>query len=94
MVELEGRINMGELQRAPNIGKELERQLQEIGVETVGQLRNLGAKEAWLRILARDPSACLHRLSALEGAVRGVPKKELDEAVKADLKAFYRRHKG
>jgi DNA transformation protein len=51
------------------------------------------SKEAWLRILARDPSACIMRLSALEGAIRGVRWHYLDADVKADLKAFYHQHK-
>lgn len=78
----------------PNIGPELERQLARAGVDTPEQLRALGSREAWLRIQADDPSACLHRLSALEGAVRGVKKAQLPPEVKAELKAFYRTHKG
>lgn len=34
-------------------------------------------------------SACIHRLLALEGAIQGVKKTDLPDAVKADLKAFY-----
>lgn len=84
---------MAGLQELPNIGKELEKQLHQAGVDTPGQLRETGSREAWLRIRAFDSSACLHRLSALEGAVRGIKKTELPEDVKADLKAFYYAHK-
>lgn len=78
----------------PNIGKEVARQLGEIGVDTPEALREMGAREAWLRILAMDPSACINRLQGLEGAVRGIPKRELPQDVKDDLKAFYRQAKG
>ena len=65
---------MGELSRLPNIGKEVERQLNEAGVLSAEDLKNLGAKKAWLKIQKLDPSACIHRLLALEGALRGVKK--------------------
>jgi len=84
---------MNELQSLPNIGKELERQLHEAGIDTIEELKRVGSREAWLRILSRDPSACLMRLSALEGAVRGVRWHGLDPEVKAGLKAFYLEHK-
>ena len=48
---------MGELSRLPNIGKTLEEQLQAVGIDTVDQLREAGSRDAWLRILAIDPSA-------------------------------------
>lgn len=38
-------------------------------------------------------SACIHRLMALEGAVRGVKKTMLPDEVKADLREFYQSHK-
>ncbi len=80
---------MGELLKLPNLGKVVEQQLIEVGIETPEQLCELGAKTAWLRIKAIDPSACLHRLTALEGAIRGIRKTELPADVKADLKAFF-----
>lgn len=84
---------MGELQTLPNIGKELERQLHEVGIDTIDQLRQVGGKQAWLRILADDPSACIMRLSALEGAIRGLRWHDLDLETKAELKYFYQQHK-
>ncbi|MDR2711807.1 MAG: TfoX/Sxy family protein, partial [Clostridiales bacterium] len=63
---------MAELTKLPNIAAKLESQLADAGITTVEELQRLGSREAWLRILARDPSACLMRLSALEGAIQGV----------------------
>lgn len=84
---------MGELSKLPNIGGVVESQLEQVGITSPEQLREIGAKEAWLKIQAIDPSACIQRLQGLEGAVRGIPKKELPVEVKAELKEFYRQHK-
>ena len=84
---------MGELAKLPNIGAVVEEQLLQVGITTPEQLRETGAKEAWLKIQTIDPSACIQRLQGLEGAVRGIPKKLLPEDVKDDLREFYRRHK-
>ncbi|HMM05653.1 MAG TPA: TfoX/Sxy family protein [Clostridiales bacterium] len=85
---------MGELAKLPNIAKKLETQLAEVGITTGQALRSVGSREAWLRIFERDSSACLMRLSALEGALRGVRWHYLDEETKKELKAFYHQHKG
>lgn len=65
---------MGELAKLPNIGKAVEEQLMQVGIETPDALRNAGAKAAWLKIQQIAPSACIHRLLALEGAIQGVRK--------------------
>lgn len=84
---------MSQLKELPNIGDMLSRQLEQAGIETPQQLREAGSREAWLRIQQNDPSACIHRLLALEGAVRGVKKADLPPECKADLRLFYQRHK-
>ncbi len=84
---------MGELSKLPNIGKTVEQQLTQAGIQTYDGLKAVGAKEAWLRIQAFDPSACINRLMALEGAIEGVKKNLLPDEVKEDLKAFYQEHK-
>ena len=85
---------MGELAKLPNMGKILEAQLEAVGIATPEALRETGSRAAWLRIQAADPSACFHRLCALEGALRGVRWHALDGPVKADRKEFYQSHKG
>ncbi|MCL1873643.1 MAG: TfoX/Sxy family protein [Clostridiales bacterium] len=84
---------MAELIKLPNIAAKLESQLADAGITTVEELQRLGSREAWLRILARDPSACLMRLSALEGAIQGMRWHYLDTETKASLKEFYHQHK-
>lgn len=84
---------MGELSKLPNIGKTVEEQLVRVGINTVDELKKIGAKEAWLKIQEIDESACIHRLMALEGAIEGIKKTMLSDEVKADLKEFYQRNK-
>ena len=84
---------MGELSKLENIGKKVEEQLEQVGISTSEELRNVGSKAAWLRIQEIDESACINRLMALEGAIQGVRKTMLSDEVKADLKTFYKEHK-
>lgn len=85
---------MGELSNLPNIGKEVERQLNKVGIFTYDELKDIGVEQAWLKIQEIDASACINRLLALEGAIHGVKKTELPQKRKADLKDFYNWHKG
>ena len=80
---------MGELAILPNVGKVLEKNLNEIGVYTVKQLRDIGSKEAFIRIRMIDPGACLHMLYGLQGAIDGIKDSLLPESTKCDLKVFY-----
>ena len=80
---------MGELAKLPNIGKVVEEQLNQVGITTYEELKELGSRQAWLRIKAIDDSACIHRLYSLEGAILGIKNTELDAETKADLKDFY-----
>ena len=84
---------MGELSKLPNIGKEVERQLNKIGILTYYELKDIGTEQAWLKIQEIDSSACIHRLLALEGAIQGVKKTALPQERKAELKDFYNWHK-
>ncbi|HEX3022102.1 MAG TPA: TfoX/Sxy family protein [Lachnospiraceae bacterium] len=80
---------MGELSKLINIGKEVEKQLNQVGINTYEELKEIGSKQAWLKIKSIDDSACIHRLYALEGAIREVKKSELPVDIKEELKEFY-----
>jgi len=84
---------MGELEKLPNIGKDTEKQLHMIGVNTYEELKALGAQQAWLKIQKIDESACINRLLGLEGAIQGVKKTLLPDQKKKELKEFYNWHK-
>jgi len=84
---------MGELSKLPNIGKIVETQLENAGIKTIEKLKAVGSKEAWLKIRETDPSACIHRLYGLEGAIRGIKKSSLSEDVKNDLRDFFQSYR-
>ena len=84
---------MTNLTSLPNIGPVVAENLKRVGIETPDQLMAVGAQEAWLRIrLLGDEGACLHQLEALEGAVLGIPKKELPAERRAELKTFFKKY--
>ncbi len=80
---------MGELSKLPNIGKVVEKQLNDVGINTAEDLINIGSKEAWLKIKEIDESACLNRLMALEGAIQNIRWHNLSKEDKENLKDFY-----
>jgi len=84
---------MSTLQKLPNIGKVVDALLTAVEINTPEELINMGSKEAFLRIRTLDPTACLHMLYGLEGAVQGVRDTELSIETKQDLKAFFNHHK-
>ncbi len=84
---------MSDMTKLANIGPKLEAQLAQVGITTPEQLKAAGSRDAWLRIKAIDPSACIMRLCALEGAIRGVRWHDLDTGVKEELRTFYHSHK-
>ncbi|NCC65140.1 MAG: competence protein TfoX [Spirochaetia bacterium] len=82
---------MSELIQLFNVGKVLEQHLLSVGIETVFQLKETGAEQAFLLIRdQRDRGACLHMLYGLRGAILGIPDSQLSEEEKTHLKQFYR----
>lgn len=79
---------MGQLANLPNIGKVIEEQLNKVGINTTEQLVQIGAENAWLKIQSIDSSACIHRLLALEGAVRVSKKRISPQREKRNLRSF------
>lgn len=80
---------MSKLSDLPNVGKVLEKNLIEVGITTPEQLKEIGAKEAFLRIRINDPTACLHMLYGIQGAIEGIRDVYLSKEVKQELKAFH-----
>lgn len=81
---------MSELTKLPNVGKVLEKLLIEVGISTPQQLREIGTMEAFIRIRAKDPTACIHMLYGIQGAVEGIKDKFLSDTTKQELKEFYK----
>lgn len=84
---------MSELQKLKNIGKDLEKQLNEVGIYTRDDLSNIGSQEVWLRIKEIDPSTCINKLMALEGAIQNIRWHNLSDKDKKHLKDFYESNK-
>ncbi|WP_406661443.1 TfoX/Sxy family DNA transformation protein [Methanolobus sp. ZRKC3] len=80
---------MSELQELPNIGKKLDEQLRQIGVNNIDNLRNIGTKAAFERIKLVDENACINKLYAIEGAIKGIRHHQLPAKDKADLKYYF-----
>lgn len=76
------------LTQLQNIGKEMERKLKFIGIETAEELKEVGSKEAFHRLKVAYPQVCLVHLYVLQGAIDGVEYNKLSEEMKADLKVF------
>ena len=79
---------MAELTSMMNIGKELEKKLNAVGIDSAEQLMAAGAKEAFRKLRAAYPNVCLVHLYALEGAVRQTEFNSLSQDKKRELKAF------
>jgi len=76
---------MTALERAPNIGPTLARELRQVGVRDLDELRALGAVEAWERLRLAGLRTCAHSLRALEGAIQGIDWMTMPEADRARL---------
>lgn len=79
---------MDDLQTLPNMGKETIRRLKEVGINSASELKAVGSEQAYLRLRAIDPGACLSLLCGLEGAVQGVRWHQLPSERKEELKHF------
>ena len=71
-----------------NIGREIEKKLQSIGIRSPDDLRLAGSKEAFLRLSARYPNLCLVHLYCLQGAIDDIEYNRLSLETRQDLKAF------
>ncbi len=79
---------MTELTSMRNIGKELERKLKIIGINSAEDLKKVGSKEVFLQLKTRFPEVCLVHLYTLEGAITDTDFNKLSEETKMDLKKF------
>ncbi|MDE6210315.1 MAG: TfoX/Sxy family protein [Lachnospiraceae bacterium] len=79
---------MSELTSMKNIGKEMEKKLTSVGIDTSEKLVNLGAKQAYLKLKQTYPEICLVHLYTLEGAISNTEFNCLSEDKKKELKEF------
>lgn len=79
---------MAELISLMNIGKEMARKLDAVGIRSAEELIRCGPEQAFLRLKERYPNVCLVHLYALEGAVCDMEYHRLAEGRKKELKEF------
>ncbi|MDE6729038.1 MAG: TfoX/Sxy family protein [Oscillospiraceae bacterium] len=79
---------MGKLSAMMNIGKEMERKLTSLGIDTPEKLIELGSKQAFLKLKEAYPQVCLVHLYTLEGAIYNTEYNRLSEDKKKELKQF------
>ena len=71
-----------------NIGEEMERKLNHIGIFTPEALIQKGSKETYLQLKAAYPQVCTVHLYALQGAIEGLPLALLSTETKEELKQW------
>lgn len=79
---------MTELTSMMNIGKEMERKLKAVGIDSPEKLIAEGSKQAFLKLKETYPSVCLVHLYTLEGAIQNTEFNSLSEETKKELKEF------
>lgn len=74
------------IESLPNLGPASSRWLREAGIDSVSQLRKLGAIEAYLLVKRRQPKASLNLLWALAAGLEGRDWRALTDQEKTALK--------
>jgi len=74
------------LSKLPNIGKELEKKLKSVGIQSPDELIEIGSINALRKIGVIHDSGCLNMLYALEGAIQGIRWHYLSADIKKELK--------
>ncbi|MCH5285922.1 MAG: TfoX/Sxy family DNA transformation protein [Christensenellaceae bacterium] len=71
-------------------GKTMERKLLSVGIRSAEELRQMGSRQAAFRLKEQYPNTCVVILYYLEAAIQGVEISRLNDACKAELKAYFR----
>lgn len=79
---------MSELTSLRNIGKEMEKKLTSVGIDSAEKLIESDSKQAFMKLKEAYPSVCLVHLYTLEGAITDVEFNSLSEDKKKELKEF------
>lgn len=77
-----------ELTALKNIGKEMQRKLNTIGINNAETLCALGSKETFFRLKLRYPKVCLVHLYVLHGAISNMEYNMLSQQTKEELKMY------
>ena len=84
----------GSIQQIPNLGPKSSRLLHAAGIQSLGQLKRMGAVAAYLQVKQISPAATLNLLWALEGALTGLPWQAVAREHRTRLLMALELHKG
>ncbi|MDD7025644.1 MAG: TfoX/Sxy family DNA transformation protein [Lachnospiraceae bacterium] len=79
---------MSKLISMMNIGREMEKKLISVGIDSPEKLIEQGSTQVFLKLKEIYPQVCLVHLYALEGAIHNTGFNSLSEAKKKELKEF------
>ena len=85
---MERQVRHMDLTTMKNIGAEMKRKLEFIGISNSEELSSVGSKEAYLRLKFAYPEICLVHLYALQGAIDNLNFNMLSAETKNELKEF------
>lgn len=78
----------------PNLGPKSRQFLHAAGIQSLDQLKRLGAVAAYLQVKQISPAATLNLLWALEGALTGLPWQKVAREHRTRLLMALELHKG
>jgi len=81
---------ISDLSKQPNIGKDTEAKLIQVGISSYAELLAVGTEQAFLRLQTLDSGACIQLLYGLEGAIEGIQATKLSTEKKQELQLFHR----
>jgi DNA transformation protein len=79
-----------DLSSQPNIGKDTETKLIQVGIISYADLKSAGVEQSFLQLQTLDPGACIQLLYGLEGAIEGIPASKITVERKLELREFHR----
>lgn len=79
---------MSKLTDMMNIGKEMAKKLNAVGIDSPEKLIEIGSKQAFLQLKQNYPNVCLVHLYTLEGAITNTGFNCLSEEKKKELHQF------
>lgn len=83
---LRGNTRTSSLLELPGIGTALAKRLEEVGIGTEGELRKIGAIDAWGMVHEKDQMFPSKWVYTFEAALQGIRATELDDTLKEKLR--------
>lgn len=85
---LERKVNLVDLTEMKNIGVEMKKKLNSVGIDSGEELILMGSKEAFFRLKFDYPEVCLVHLYVIQGAIDNLDFNLLPQDKKTELKEF------